>query len=1248
MSNLIEASGGRSSRQGSGGAPIFTNRFFLGLWTNRNPLRSPAGVIYENYYHLGGTDVLSDGLNVELSNSLTIIRRPGNTAGLAGVLSSANIPDVPDSFYSFHEISGTVRVFVDTPSAPYLVTSSAVIPIFTKASGAGQSYYQGVAQSLYFSDLKESVKWLDFGVGNPGNSFSTITNSVLLSNVVTITSVNNFQIGQTVVISGSTNGSGALNGTFVITHATLANFQYVLVHGNIGSASDTGFANGCWNMGIATPTTAPTLSIVQEAVAAVAWQANTIFSTMGLLVDANGNVQQLISVNATGANTTQFGTTGNGEPNWNQTPGGTTTDNTITWTNLGPIVAWTANTLYNNISVGGTLTNPACIYDPISKSCYVNANASSAQGTSGSHYPAFTGGFANVVHDPTNTGSPPGVKWFCLGSLKIPPSWAPSHAYPNVGSVSNDDSVSVIAEPVNLSGGLPNNVTVFLQASSGGTSGTGGTAPPWATTLGSQTFDNELIWQELGSATRATVTQYTAWTPNANTPFSVIKDSNSNLQVCIVGGVSSATATGSVPWATVYGQTTVDGTVTWTCVGNSLSWAVNTIWYLPAKGFSPPQSTSPYGGADIVDTNNNVQFVTESGKSGSSTPSWATSVGASTTDGGVTWILSSVYTQNFITWQTGFGYCYAFKARTAIDQYSAVSVGGLGLIPPGANPPTNLGIPTGSADGSVSTASPTVQMAVGANAGAVVNISGLGSTDPQVDTVEIYRTKDGGLTFFFLTDIPNPSPIGGVAQPWTYQDYQPDIPSATQIGLNTLVLAPQSHFNDPPPLGLVNITQFFGRIWGSVGSTVYCSEGPLVGGPSQPPGNGFTAWNPGQFWQFPSPVTKLVPTTSSLLVFTTSDIFVISGGPQITAFFPYPKLPGLGLTSFNALATRGTLVDLITSDNRFMTLDPSFGLSETGFPIGDLITSNISPSTAYVAYHTQGSNDSALFVADGSTGWYRCNPTQSPDAAISGPVWSPKANIVGGCKAIASVEVSPGRRALLIGSASANQPILVRDSSFTTFTDNGTAYSANFVMGPIVLVQPGQLAEVNFVTCEYQRRGTSPKLAVLLNEIYDSSMTITAAVQSAGNTTYTYTLSGVNSVPPQLGDGPTITGMADSGNNGTFIISALGSGNFTVPNANGVTRSTQSGSATMFEDLTNYSPGALGVPPQDPPLVYGASFIPSSTYAPRYYLEQSINGVVPPQGVSCRYMLVRIDYGTDTVKNEALTMTIYGQHWSEL
>lgn len=1396
MATILQAAGSHADHE-SGWAVIFSNRFFLGLVTNRNPLRSPVGVIYEQYYKLGGTDALIGGTNVEISNRLTVCRRPGNTAGLSTFISSANVPDTPDSFYSFHEIGGTIRVFADTPTAPYLIggfangagtASQGVIPIFTKASNVTQSFFQGIGQSLYFSDTAEQQKWLDFGAGNPGNSFSTITNVALTGNVATVTSVNNFVAGQTVVISATTASSGLFNTTAIISSANANQFTFPLTHANVGSTPDTGFANATWNLQIAPPTSAPTLNIVSSGAAATTWQASTIFSTMGEIVDGNGNVQQLISVNALGGNTTQYGTTGNGNPAWNQTPGGTTTDNTITWTNWGPVGVWLAGkTFSNNAPSGGTLANPAIIYDPNTKHLQVNGAAGQVSGTSGGTYPKFTGVVGSFIFDGT-------VKWFDIGS---PLLWIPSHVYPAYNNNNPTLASHGAVEPTLP----PSTQTIFFQSASAGTSGSSGAAPPFATIAGQQTNDNQLIWLCLGSATWAALTSYTQWTGTFPV-FSTIKDANNNMQVCVVSGnsganqplpawlanhayalnfqivdsnlfvqkvttngtsgavktlsntvltsgvatyttstnhgytagqlvtvftsshdatfnvvdaqivttptaatftvliahddITTAADTGTVyagptwnttpggttsdgtvvwtnqgvenaggrpaAWGTKYGDKTPDGTVTWTCVGPSLSWAASTQWHLPVAGFAPPSASQPYGGSQVIGSAF-VQAVISSGKSAASPqPTWSVTIGnfvldPSTSNTGITWRNIAAQNTNSLAFTKGYGYVYAFKARTTSDLYAPAPTGGGVLLGQSASTPSPLvsqgTTPTGSADGSVSTASPSVQMAVGANAGAVIFVSGLGSLDPQADTISIFRTFDGGATFFWLTDIKNPQPVGGVAQAWQFADFLPDVSNNVSSGLNTLVLGPINHSNDPPLAGAINLVQYFGRIFYSVGATVYCSQGPNVGGGSQPPGNGYTAYNPGQFFTFPSTVTRMVPTQVGLLVFTTSDLGIVSGGPNITQMFPNIYVPGLGLVSYNALTVRGGLIDLFTADNQVLTLDPNMGVSKTGYPIGDQFikygaqTTTFSPSTAYVTFHTQGLNDDAMFVADGSTGWFRGVSSLAPDSAISGPVWSPKATIVGGAKAIASLEVAPGQHALLIGATSANHPILVRDSTYTTFTDNGTAYPANFIFGSMVLANPGQLAELGFVTCEFIKTGTSPKLAVMLDEIADSVMVISAASQSAGNTTYTYTLTTGYAVVP--GSGVTITGMADSGNNGTFTVTAVGAGTFTVVNANGVTHAGQTGAGTLFEDLSGYVSATTGLPPQDSPTVYGLQFNPASTFSNRYYFAQSINGVVPPQGVDCRHAQVRIDFGSsDTVQNELLTLSLFGRHWQEI
>lgn len=81
---------------------------------------------------------------------------------------------------------------------------------------------------------------------------------------------------------------------------------------------------------------------------------------------------------------------------------------------------------------------------------------------------------------------------------------------------------------------------------------------------------------------------------------------------------------------------------------------------------------------------------------------------------------------------------------------------------------------------------------------------------------------------------------------------------------------------------------------------------------------------------------------------------------------------------------------------------------------------------------------------------------------------------------------------------------------------------------------------------------------------FTSVVAITQAAISGSNTTYTYTLSSgsVLTTNQQI----YITGMADAGNNGPFIISGLGAGTFTVVNASGVNRAGQSGTGNSPSD----------------------------------------------------------------------------------
>jgi hypothetical protein len=140
-------------------------------------------------------------------------------------------------------------------------------------------------------------------------------------------------------------------------------------------------------------------------------------------------------------------------------------------------------------------------------------------------------------------------------------------------------------------------------------------------------------------------------------------------------------------------------------------------------------------------------------------------------------------------------------------------------------------------------------------------LNGSTSTDPQDDTVSIFRTLDGGTTYYFLVDIAMPASttcdVADRPGQWTYTDNNVD-------GiLNTEIVAPIAHINDPIPATATLAKFHMSRMWVAVGNKVYFGAGPdtTIGVPEEamPPANVFT---------FPETVTAMASTSMGLLVFT--------------------------------------------------------------------------------------------------------------------------------------------------------------------------------------------------------------------------------------------------------------------------------------------------------------------------------------------------------------------------------------------
>lgn len=1129
-------------------APIFVAASLTGLFTQRHVFHDPSNVVVQRFYG-GRPDTLYNGLNVELSNNLTIVRRPGTVA------ISDSYASLPDNIFQWFDNSGNISTLVDTTTNVYLENwGVSKTSILTKSAGAGQGFFVASGNVVYYGNGVDLIKY------TPGNP------------------------------NGLT-----------------------------------------WNWGIAAPMAAPKVTTVPSGSSAVAWLASTFYSTMGLLVDSNNNIQFLVSVTQNG-NTGTTGLTGNGSPAFSNLTGGTVVDNTVTWKCKGQLGLWTP---------GKTWAVFAPIYDPNSNGIYVAFFG----GTSGSIAPNFVPTFN------THTTDSGGVEWQYIGP---PALWQPSTVYNSFWEFSNE----MVCEPILPTVANLTNVTqpIFVQTAndatvghnnSPGTSGTG-YSPVWATTPGQQTADNQLLWTCLGSKTWAANTNYSGWALGASL-FSALVDGNGNFQVCVATGQSQATTpyngwlkstsfatnaiiavqnpasatgwtafknlggtatsgssqptwdfttghtttdggitwtsqgatTAGVPvWGQTYGSTTNDGSTAWVNVGSAANstWSTGVKWYLPAVGFQPPSLQTPYGGAAVIGSSY-VQFCTQSGLSQNpGPPSWPTTVGSTVTDGTVIWTTTAAYTGRGITWTKGHVYGFSFKCRTATDPYVTTSLLNFGslntaaaLAPLGNVPGLTaaLGAYAGGGTGAVSTCSPVFTISTPEAASSVNTISGLGSTDPQVDTIVIWRDADGGGVdnMFELVEIPAPKPVGGNAQPWSFQDFLPDIASTVgginYPGLDVLSPAPIADINDPPPAGFRPLCNqlHFSRIWGAVGNSVLFSTGPdtNVGNPNE-------AFNPTNEYTFKSNVQTCIHSPVGLICPTTTDFECIYGGPATDTFYSTILFRGIGMASPNSWDQLGNDIYFVSPDLQFWSLTPSLQLARLGFPVGNLLQSSFTPASIYVAAIESGT-ENAIFISGynvgpSGSGWIRVNPHQV-GADISGEnamAWSPVATFNQGCGMVQTILLSSGGKYLpfiVMGAGTTGQPIFKRSPG--TFTDGGSAYSAWFEIGAVTMVEPGQRAAVKFLEFDFTAVGTQPSVSYVIDD--------------------------------------------------------------------------PSASPTWL---------ALSSHVFDPPIVYAGTNITPNYWPDRFYLSQQ-------QGVALgRRIRMKVDFGNaDTVQNELISWAIWGKKYSE-
>lgn len=91
-------------------------------------------------------DALIDGLNMEISQTMTLVRRAAYSRFSSTAFGAG---DYPLNFFSFQNTSGTIYPLADAPNKVYNFTATSNLAVLTKTVGAGRGDFLRVGDYVY-------------------------------------------------------------------------------------------------------------------------------------------------------------------------------------------------------------------------------------------------------------------------------------------------------------------------------------------------------------------------------------------------------------------------------------------------------------------------------------------------------------------------------------------------------------------------------------------------------------------------------------------------------------------------------------------------------------------------------------------------------------------------------------------------------------------------------------------------------------------------------------------------------------------------------------------------------------------------------------------------------------------------------------------------------------------------------------------------------------------------------------------